>query len=153
MWKQSCPCPLHYVHEALVRNTSCYIATSKIRSRNVSDKPRKEKLRRRMTLTSSLNERWDIGWWWGGGGGRYNIPLPSTLLSTATWVFTSQKPNSWTNNCIEVYGHNLESSQAWGFRMDFLNDREGGMVFLLSPLQKLLEVAWVWRNRNLNAKL
>jgi hypothetical protein len=38
-------------------------------------------------------------------------------------------------------GHNLEISQTWGFCMNFLNHREGGMVFyqvfLLSPLQKL----------------
>ncbi len=40
---------------------------------------------------------------------------------------------------VEVSGHNLESSQTWGFCMDFLNNREGDMgfyqVFLLSPLQ------------------
>jgi hypothetical protein len=42
-------------------------------------------------------------------------------------------------NGIAVAVHNLESSQTWGFYMDFLNHREGGMVFyqffLLSPLQ------------------
>ncbi len=38
---------------------------------------------------------------------------------------------------IDVSGQNLENSQIWGFCMDFLNHREGGMVFLLSPLQKL----------------
>ncbi len=41
----------------------------------------------------------------------------------------------------EVSGHNLESSQTWGFCMDFLNHWERGVVFyqvfLLSPLQKL----------------
>ncbi len=50
-----------------------------------------------------------------------------------------QKPNSWTYNFLEVSGHNLESSQTWGTCMDFLNHREGGMVFyqvfLPSPLQ------------------
>jgi len=50
-----------------------------------------------------------------------------------------QKPNSWTYNFFEVSGHNLESSHTWGFCMDFLNHREGDMVFyqvfLLSPLQ------------------
>ncbi len=49
------------------------------------------------------------------------------------------KPNSWTYNIIEVSWHNLESSQTWGLCMDFLNHREGGIifyqVFLLSPLQ------------------
>ncbi len=35
------------------------------------------------------------------------------------------KPNSWTYNFIEVSWHNLESSQTWGFCMDFLNQREG----------------------------
>ncbi len=58
--------------------------------------------------------------------------------------------------------NNLERSQTWSFCMDFLNNREGGsfQVFLLSPLQctaielwKMLEVSWVWRNRNLKAKL
>ncbi len=65
---------------------------------------------------------------------------------------------------VKVPVHNLESSQTWGFFMDFLNHREGGLalyqVLLLSPLQfteteqqKLYKVAWVWRNRNLKAKL
>jgi hypothetical protein len=49
-----------------------------------------------------------------------------------------QKPHSWRYNFVEVSGHNLESSQTWGFCMDFLNEREGGMVFypvfLRSPL-------------------
>jgi hypothetical protein len=44
-------------------------------------------------------------------------------------------------NHVEVSGHNLESSQTYGFNMKFLNHREGGMVFyqvfLLSHLQKL----------------
>ncbi len=31
-----------------------------------------------------------------------------------------QKPNSWTHNFVEVSGHNLESSQAWGFRKQCL---------------------------------
>jgi hypothetical protein len=49
------------------------------------------------------------------------------------------KRNSWMYNFVEVSGHNLESSQTWGFCMDFLNHRVGGMVFyqvfLRSPLQ------------------
>ncbi len=55
------------------------------------------------------------------------------------YIWSVQKPNSWTYNFAEVSGHNLESFQTWGFCMDFLNHREGGMVFyqvfLLSPLQ------------------
>ncbi len=39
------------------------------------------------------------------------------------------KPNSWTYYFTEVSRHNLESSQTWGFWMDFLNHRKGGMVF------------------------
>ncbi len=35
------------------------------------------------------------------------------------------KPNSWTYNFFEVSGHNLES-----FFMDFLNPRDGGLVFI-----------------------
>ncbi len=34
-------------------------------------------------------------------------------------------PNSWMYNFVEVSGHNLESSQTWGFCMDFLNHMEG----------------------------
>jgi hypothetical protein len=49
------------------------------------------------------------------------------------------KPIFWTYNVVEVSGHNLESSQTWCSCMDFLNHREGGMVFfqvfLLSRLQ------------------
>jgi hypothetical protein len=75
------------------------------------------------------------------------------------------KPNSWTYSFFEVSGHNLESSQTWGFCMDFLNHREGGMVFFyqvfpLSTLmfteieqEKLWEVVWVWRNISIKAKL
>ncbi len=40
---------------------------------------------------------------------------------------------------VSVSGHNLKNSQTWGFCMDFLNHRVGGIVFnqvfLLSPLQ------------------
>ncbi len=35
------------------------------------------------------------------------------------------KPNSWTYNFIKDSGHNLKSSQTWGFSMDFLNQCEG----------------------------
>jgi hypothetical protein len=41
-----------------------------------------------------------------------------------------QKPNSRMYNFVEVSRHNLESSQTWGFCMDFLNHREGGYGFL-----------------------
>ncbi len=41
-----------------------------------------------------------------------------------------QKPNSWTYNFVEVSGHNLESSQVWGFSIHFLNQRERGSGFL-----------------------
>ncbi len=50
-----------------------------------------------------------------------------------------QKPNSWTYNFVEVSGHNLESSQAWGFLYGFLKPLGKGYGFrsgfLLSPLQ------------------
>ncbi len=32
-----------------------------------------------------------------------------------------QKPDSWTYNFVEVSGHNLESSQTWGFRIQCLH--------------------------------
>ncbi len=54
--------------------------------------------------------------------------------------FITLKPDSWTYNQVEVSGHNLGSSQTWGFCMDFLNHCEGGMVFyqvfLLYPLPR-----------------
>ncbi len=56
-------------------------------------------------------------------------------------IASDQKPNSWTYeyNFVEFSWHNLESSQTWGFRMDFLNRREEGTVFykvfFFSPLQ------------------
>ncbi len=71
-------------------------------------------------------------------------------------IYILQRPNSWTYNFIEVSSRNLESSQTLGFSMDFLNSMEGGIalyqIFVLSPSQKLQEVAWVWRNKNLKAK-
>ncbi len=52
---------------------------------------------------------------------------------------TVLKPNSLTYNFVEVSTHNLETSQTWGFCMDFLNHKEEiwifYQVFLLSPLQ------------------
>jgi hypothetical protein len=54
-------------------------------------------------------------------------------------VHTVLKPNSWTYTFDEVSEQNFESSQTLGYCTDFLNHREGGMVFyqvfLLSPLQ------------------
>ncbi len=34
--------------------------------------------------------------------------------------FYNLKPNSWTYNFVNVSGHNVESSQTWGFRMQCL---------------------------------
>ncbi len=55
---------------------------------------------------------------------------------------------------VEVSGHNLESSQTWGFCMDFLNHMEGGIVFFISFSFFLLyrnckRMREVWRKRNL----
>jgi hypothetical protein len=52
------------------------------------------------------------------------------IYSMAVRARTFLNPNSWMSNFVEVSGHNLESSQTWGFCMDFLNHREGGKVFL-----------------------
>jgi hypothetical protein len=58
----------------------------------------------------------------------------SLFLTEKVWSL--QKPNSWTYYFVEVSGHNLESSQTWGFCTDILNHREVGMVFYhISPLQ------------------
>ncbi len=74
-----------------------------------------------------------------------------TLYTMYSRGFITLKPNSWTHNHVEVSGHCLRSSQTWGFCMDYLNHGKGvWFSFLLSPLQKQYEVAWVWRNRNLN---
>jgi len=62
-----------------------------------------------------------------------------TVYCTDTWWVQLPKPNSWMYNFVEVSGHNLENSQAWGCCMDFLNHRKEGtvfyQVFLLSSLQ------------------
>jgi hypothetical protein len=48
-------------------------------------------------------------------------------LLVTSWYWTvlfctiNQKPNSWTYNFVEISGHNLESSQAWGFRIHCLH--------------------------------
>ncbi len=43
--------------------------------------------------------------------------LRSELDPGSSQFTQTQKPNSWTYNFIEVSGHNLESSQTWGFCM------------------------------------
>jgi hypothetical protein len=61
----------------------------------------------------------------------------------------------------EVSGHNLESSQTCGFCMDFLNHREGGMVFyqvfLLSPsrdpFRQFFLLTATTSNKNLKIKV
>ncbi len=80
-----------------------------------SDKPMKETPRRRIAVTSSLNESWEIEWWWGGGGTLHHPPpAPTPFYSYLDIYFL--KPNSWMYNCIGVSGHNRESSPTWGFR-------------------------------------
>ncbi len=72
---------------------------------------------------------------------RADTPPVSTLLLYVLCGYTLQvhQPSLWTYHFVEVSGPNLESPQTRGFCMDFLNHREGGMVFfqvfLLSPLQ------------------
>ncbi len=54
---------------------------------------------------------------WGGvAGGRGKDDRKQNTL--APWVL---KPNSWTHNLVEVSGHNLESSQTWGFHIQCLH--------------------------------
>jgi hypothetical protein len=51
---------------------------------------------------------------------------PHTVVSPPTTGLLM--PNSGTYNfVVDVFGHNLESSQTWGFFMDFLYHGEGGM--------------------------
>ncbi len=45
----------------------------------------------------------------------------SIILTTKRVLGTVQKPNSWTYNFVEVFRHNLESSQTWGFRIQCLH--------------------------------
>ncbi len=52
-------------------------------------------------------------------------------LVLGSWT-KPEAPNSWTYNFVDNSGHNLESSQTWGFFMDFLHHREGSMVFWFS---------------------
>ncbi len=55
------------------------------------------------------------------------------LTVSDTCALAEQKPNSWTFNFIEVSGHNLESSQTYGFCMDFWNHREGVWISIRFP--------------------
>ncbi len=58
------------------------------------------------------------------------MPFTSSSVQTpAVGRGGDQKLNSWTYNFIGVSGYSLERSQSWGFCMDFLNHREGGIVF------------------------
>ncbi len=63
--------------------------------------------------------------------------LPQSNLnryrSTFSWkkdfhTYTVHKPNLSIYNFVKVSGHNLESSQIWGFCMDFLNKGKRGLV-------------------------
>ncbi len=47
------------------------------------------------------------------------LSLTGGACSFATFI-REQKPNSWTYNFVEVSGHNLESSQTWGFPIQCL---------------------------------
>ncbi len=67
-----------------------------------------------------------LGAWFGGGEGEG--------FQERIWSDPARKPNSWAFNFVDVFRHNPEDSQTWGFCMDFLNQKEGGMLFLLSPL-------------------
>jgi hypothetical protein len=42
------------------------------------------------------------------------------LQSVAATTIRSRRWNSWTYTFLEVFGHNLESSQTWGFYLSFL---------------------------------
>ncbi len=77
---------------------------------------------------------------------KLNAPLPCTCVISVVRVFPActaesrgPEANFMNVQFIKVSGHNLESSQTWGFCMYFLNHRERVMVFyqvfLLSPLQ------------------
>ncbi len=43
------------------------------------------------------------------------------MSSHFTFFSILQKTNSWTYNFVEVSGHILESSQTWGFRIQYLH--------------------------------
>ncbi len=53
--------------------------------------------------------------------GSLRLSTPSQPLLFYT---TLQKPNSWTHNFAEFSGHNLESSQTWGFRIQCLHYKQ-----------------------------
>ncbi len=59
-----------------------------------------------------------------------------------TVLMLTLKPNSWTYNCAEVSGHTLESSQTWGFCMDFLNHREGDFLSGFPPFACTVYSNW-----------
>jgi hypothetical protein len=76
----------------------------------------------------------------------FSIPAVSFLtfyikemwLVTSCFLFIFLKPN----NFVEVSGHNLESSQTWGFRIQWLHDKPASNHFVqggggLNPLAEV----------------
>ncbi len=111
----------------------------------------------KLNIHGSAVKHTTVQWRWGGR--RFSHPPPplsTTGSSTDTELRDDVKgfpptrsflkPNTWTYHFFQVFGHNLGSSQTWGFCMEFLNQSEGGMVlyqvFLLSPLQGTVHVQW-----------
>ncbi len=86
--------------------------------------------------TSSLKPRsfWKL--WWQKRKQTYHLSSSfkiapahqqhwNRLFSHNVYI-SKERKETWTYHFVEVSGHNLESSQAWIFCMDFLNQREGG---------------------------
>ncbi len=52
---------------------------------------------------------------------RFTVQYTMKLEHQMTFWCAFLKPNSWTYKIVEVSGHNLESSQTWGFRIQCLH--------------------------------
>ncbi len=58
------------------------------------------------------------------------------------------KPNSWANNLVEVSGHNLESSQAWGFSIQSLHYKPVSNHFGSGEVKSIRRCdMWPWITR------
>jgi hypothetical protein len=92
---------------------------------------------RRVEETACWDLAKEVKDFWNGSTRKWSQSITSTryLLYAASQtdlgrdVVSVLKPNSWTNNFVEVFGPNLESSQTWGLCIDFVKHRERGMVF------------------------
>jgi hypothetical protein len=85
-----------------------------------------------------------------GSGSEVNNRVPYCTSHHSNLSVSHLKSNSWKyNNFVEVSGHNLESSQTWGFRIESLQNQPVSNHFCSGgggDKNLLVEVMWIARN-------